>query len=537
MFKRAFTVTKTLFGGDLEIHPVKLTIVQSVLVTVFASIFAVVMWELIGVHYHSIWYQLFVTLVCASILAPIFLYPTFKTSGRLREANAIIEMQVVTDHLTGLPNNFALAQKLETSLQNIAESEPFALHFMDLDRFKQINDSLGHDAGNALLIEVAARLQDWIDTSGFVARYGGDEFVVIQHAVSNERDAARFAMDMIRVISERCYSGDQELSVGATVGTAMAPLHSTEQAQLLKAADLALYDAKRTGKAHRLFEAGLENKALTRRKVESALRAAMRNGRLKAHFHSIVELDNPLRIVGFEALARIELPDGELLFPDEFIPVAESTGLILGLGEDMLRQACRECARWHPETYVAVNVSPVQLARSDFVATVVSALEDSSLAPGRLELEVTESVLISDIANIGSALERLRAMGVRIALDDFGSGFCGLHYLRQITIDKIKIDKSIVDDAGSVRIAANILRSVADIAREMEITLTAEGVDTIEKAELLARENCSWEVQGYLFSKPVPAAMAYRMQEFMGHRRADTNMVVLSEYAKEHSAG
>ena len=267
------------------------------------------------------------------------------------------------------------------------------------------------------------------------------------------------------------------------------------------------------------------------------LRRAINNGNLKPYFHSIVRQDNPLHIAGFEALARIELSNNEVLRPDEFIPVAESTGLILELGEYMLKQACKECSTWHPDIYVAVNVSPVQLMRSDFLKTVRETLEETGLSADRLELEITETVMISDISHIRPILCRLRKLGVRIALDDFGSGYSGLHYLRQIEIDKIKVDKSIIDEAGTVRVATNILRSVSHIAREMGLTLTAEGVDTIAKANFLATENCAHELQGYLFSQPVCAKEAYRMQEYSDQRNFSADIVSISDLVEIQRTG
>jgi len=536
MLMRAFIATKKLFCGDLDVNPVKLTIVQSVMVTLLASILAVSLYETIGVHYPGIGYQLFATLVIASTLAPIFLYPTFRTSGLLRQANATIEAQASTDHLTGLPNMLALSTRLNLQLTDFQPEHGFAVHFIDLDRFKQINDSLGHDAGNQLLIDVSRRLQKMVAGIGFVARYGGDEFVVLQNDAGNAENATRFALEMRSRITDDYMLGDEEVTVGATVGTALVPDHGTEPEQVLKAADIALYYAKEAGLEHRMFSPNLATQAQARREIEGVLRTAIKNRMLKPYFQSIVRTDNPLKIAGFEALARIELPDGELLYPNDFIPVAESTGMVVEMGDYILQQACMECMRWQGDLFVAVNVSPIQFLRSDFVKTVQDALQASGLPAARLELEITESVLINDIAYIGPVLNHLREMGVRIALDDFGSGYCGLHYLRQFTIDKIKVDKSIIDDAGTVQIATNILRSISQIAKEMDLTVTAEGVDSIAKAEFLAVEKCAEQLQGFLFSRPVSADGAYRMQKFMGQGGSQANVVSLPDYAREHQA-
>ncbi len=537
MLKNIINIEHKLFSGKSNVSPIRLTIIQSILVIIIASIFAGTMFEFVGRYYHSIWYQLFATLVISSIVAPIFLYPSYRTAAQLRSANLVIKRQATTDHLTALPNMLAFSKQLEVSIQNADSGKRFAVHFIDLDRFKQINDSLGHDGGNLLLIKAANRLREWVGSTGFVARFGGDEFVVIQYSVVDEFDANRFALELRAVISKCYYLSNQEVSVGATVGTALVPHHGKSQDQILKAADMALYKAKSAGMPQCLFNPNLASEALNRIRIEGILRTALKKGYVNPHFHSIMRADNLLRIAGFEALARIELPNGEIIQPDNFIPIAESTGIIVELGEYILRQACLECTRWRSEIYVAVNVSPIQLARSDFLYTVRSILEETGLEPDRLELEITESVLISDISHIGPVLSQLRELGVRIALDDFGSGYCGLHYLRKITIDKIKVDKSIINEAGSVRVATNILRSVSQIAKEMGWTLTAEGVDTIAKAEFLSNENCAQEFQGYLFSQPVCAKTAYQMQDFLGHGDQSAEIISLPDYARTKIIG
>ncbi len=530
-----------LFGGNLDVHPAKLTAVQSALVTALALLFAVLLYLTVGIHYPGIWYQVFASLLIASVLGPIFLYPTFKTSQRLRNANAIIKKQATTDHLTGLPNMLALSKRVEAELsrQKIGDLShgQFALHFLDLDRFKQVNDSLGHDAGNNLLVQIATKLQNWVGPDGFVARFGGDEFVIIQNSVNSQREAKKFAKLLSNFLAGSYRISDQTVIVRVTIGTALSPLHGNNSEQVLKAADIALFKAKSEGVPLCMFKPELAKRAENRRKTENVLQSALENGHLKPHFQSIVRISNPLDIVGFEALARIELPNGNILRPDEFIPVAESTGMVVELGRQILNQACEECSHWNDNVFVAVNVSPTQIVRSDFLKTVQDALSISGLAANRLELEITESVLINDIGIIRPILSELRNMGIRIALDDFGSGFCGLHYLRQITIDKIKIDKSIIDDAGSVRIATNILKSVAGIAREMNLTLTAEGVDTIDKAEYLASEGCAEQMQGYLFSRPVCARQARQMLEFMGKERVEMDGMKPAEIGQTKRAG
>jgi len=539
---------RKLFSGDLDIDPLKLTIVQSLLVAFIASVLAIGLYEFIGHAYSGLWYQLGTTLFVALLLAPIFLYPTFRTTRMLREAKRQIEANATTDHLTGLPNLLALSMRIEEALTAMPAGKPFAIHFVDLDRFKQVNDRLGHDAGNAVLVEAARRLTGTIGLHGFAARYGGDEFVILQFETKDETDARQFALDLrTALIASYAFHGGK-VNIGATVGTAIAGIHGETQQQLLKSADLALYYAKEHGMGQRMFNHDLAEEAEHRQRVEEALRNALATETVTVHFQSIVRLENPLDINGFEALARIEDITGKILDAEDFIHVAESSGLIVEIGEEVLKQACKECVKWHPDLYVAVNVSPAQFLRSDFVKTVQKALDASGLAPQRLELEITESVLINEIAYVTPALRHLREMGVRVALDNFGSGFSSLHYLRQFEIDKIKVDKSIIEDAGHVHVANNILRSIATIADEMKLTVTAEGVDTIAKAEFLAEEKCVHELQGYLFSRPVSARRAFMMQEFVGREGedlfgaqpegsdgADSSVVSLSGFKQGHA--
>lgn len=531
------TAIRNLFLGDIEVNPLRLTVIQSILVIVLAAILAIGLYQIVGVHYPNVWYQLFAALVIAAILAPIFLYPTFKTSARLRQANAVIKEQAVTDYLTGLPNMHALSIYLDQAFEGMDRSGPFAVHFLDFVRFKQINDSLGHDAGNRLLIAAAEHLRNYVESRGFLARFGGDEFVVIHRSGTGDMDPEVFAEGLRQAVSTKYRIHDREISIGATVGTAIAPIHGEDRAQILAAANMAFREAKSAGFPHRIFEQGMAASARAKRELEGVLKTATAENLLRTYFHSIVRLDNPLHIVGFEALARIERADGGAYFPEAFIPVAEDTGLIVEIGQIILRQACAECVRWGGGIFVAVNVSPIQFIQSDFVQTVQDVLDETGLEPNRLELEITESVLINDIAYLKPALAHLRGMGIRIALDDFGAGYCGLHYLRQFTIDKIKIDKTVMDDAGKTHIASNILKSVAVIADKMDLTLTVEGVDDIAKAELLAKEQFAQELQGFLFSRPVTAEQAFEMQKFMAAGEDSPDPVTLLEFARNKAAG
>ena len=504
---------KVIFDRSLDSDPVRLTLIQSVLVMFLAVAMAAGLYLMIGAYFPNIWYQVFAALVISAILAPIFLYPLLRTSHRLRLANSIIRKQAFTDHLTNLPNSFALAEELQVRLRRQNDPQGFAVHFVDIDRLKQVNDSLGHDVGNRVLDTVATKLRSCIGVKDYVARFGGDEFVIVQGGVSTESEALEYAVKIREVVSTSYHLDGNLVVVSVTVGTAMAPLHGDDPNQILKAADLALYRAKARGTTRELFTPQMATTANRRRDLEVGLATALENGQLSLLFQPIIRQKHPQRIVAFEALLRWTLADGTTVAPAEFVPVAERTGAIVEIGQWALRQACLECSKWPAPVRVTVNVSPVQFFRSDIAAIIRQTLSETTLAPERLEIEITETVLINDTTFVGPIINELREMGVRIALDDFGAGYCGLHYLRQFTIDKIKVDKTIIDEAISSEKALNILRGVSKIASEIGMTVTVEGVDSQEKAALLNQEKCADEVQGFFYSRPVPAGLVPPMLE------------------------
>lgn len=493
-----------LFDGDLEIEPAVLTIIQSVTVTILAVVMAVALWLTIGIRSPTVWYQIFAALFIAATLAPIFLYPTYRTAHRLRAANLAIQEQALTDNLTKLPNSLALANNLDERMGS-RDADPFAVHFIDVDRFKHINDSLGHDVGNTVLSELSANLKKAVGDAGFVARFGGDEFVVLQNSTLTETQAVDFAKRIGSAVSPGYRSNDDQVVANVTIGTALAPLHGKTRNQIMKAADLALYRAKKRGVKFALFQPEMALHASRNRVLEEGLLKALDSDELVLEYQPIVHRDNTLRVASVEALLRWILPNGETVSPAEFIPIAEQNGSIVRIGEWVLRQACIQCRRWPTNVSVSVNISPVQFLRSDMVTVISQILADTDLPAERLEIEITESVLIDETAYIRPIINELRAIGVRVALDDFGSGYCGLNYLRSFTIDKIKVDKTILDDALRSRDSLNILRAVWSIASENGMIVVVEGVDTDEKAELLAKERCCDQVQGFLYCAPVSA--------------------------------
>lgn len=525
---------KCFLNHILDGRPEVLTAVQSALVTVLATLMSAALYLLVGVHFPGVHYQIFAALLIASILAPIFLYPAFRTASRLRSAYATIRSQAFTDHLTQLPNSFALMNEIETRVGSGRPTAQFAVHILDLNRFKEVNDGLGLDAGDALLVEVANTLRCTVPPGGFVARFGIDQFVVIQDGPTRADDVSAYAAELLESISRRYDVLGQQVVTKATAGTALVPQHGSRAKQIVGAADFALSKSKATGLSWSLFEPDLAKAATSRRDIEVGLRRAIEAGELRLAYQPIVSASDSSEVVAVEALLRWETAAGNRVPPVQFIPVAEGSGLIVEMGAWALRQACKEAVKWPHNVRISVNVSPAQFQHGTFVETVATTLSETGLAPHRLELEITETMLISDTSFFAPDLTRLRQMGVRIALDDFGSGFCGLNYLRRFKIDKIKVDKSIIDEAVVDERAANILRGVSKIAGEIGMIVTVEGVDSLEKADLIKRENCADELQGFLYSRPLPAEGIRKMLDEMTARRAaPTNVILLDRHSPQ----
>ncbi len=412
------------------------------------------------------------------------------------------------DPLTGLPNRARFGARLAEALGRLdRRREGFALLAVDLDRFKQVNDTLGHPIGDALLRKVAERLGTALRPTDAAARLGGDEFAVIQSGVSCSEEAATLARRIVDLLGRAYVVEGHLINVGASVGVALAPADGTDPAVLVRNADLALYRAKLDGRGtFRFFEPEMDERVQARRKLELDLRRAAAAQEFELVYQPQMNLETD-RLVGCEALIRWRHPSRGIVSPVEFIPLAEEIGLIVPIGEWVLRTACREAARWPGDITVAVNLSPAQFRGGKLVATVASALAASGLDPGRLELEITEGLLLNDSdANIAT-LHALRDLGLRIAMDDFGTGYSSLSYLRSFPFDRIKIDRSFVsggtaDGAGD---AMAIVRAVASLGAALGMATVAEGVETPEQMDRIRREGCT-DVQGYLISRPVAAA-------------------------------
>ncbi|MGN6570983.1 MAG: bifunctional diguanylate cyclase/phosphodiesterase [Pseudolabrys sp.] len=420
------------------------------------------------------------------------------------------------DALTGLANRVLFREQLEQSLKRIRnQGGRLALLYLDLDRFKGINDTLGHPVGDELLKEVAKRLRECIGESDFVARLGGDEFAIVRDGFDAPDDITALVTRILETMKAPYDIGGHHLVTEATIGVALAPDDAADPDELLKNADLAMYRAKSDGRGtYRFFESSMDARMKSRRALEFDLREAIMCGGFELHYQPLVSFADG-RVTGCEALLRWQHRTRGLIPPSEFIPIAEETGLIAPLGEWVLRTACIEGARWPEDIKVAVNVSPVQFNNAGLVQAVVGALGASGLAPHRLELEITEAVLIRDDAAALGILHQLRSLGVRIALDDFGTGYSSLSYLQRFPFDKIKIDRSFVMAIGDSDYSRNIVQAIVDIATTRQITTTAEGVETEEQSQALRGLGCT-EMQGYLFSPPVPPS---RLSKIMPRQR------------------
>lgn len=422
------------------------------------------------------------------------------------------------DGLTGLPNRKLFTEQLTNALSRRRAGERMMVAYVDLDDFKMINDTLGHPAGDALLRMVAEHLREDLPDA-LIARLGGDEFAILIDGIDGKASLGKIADNLQRSFDRPISISGQHAACGASIGIAMAPEDGEDGITLMKNADLALYRAKHEGKStYHFFEPALDEAARQRRQLELDLRAAIKDGGFELNFQPLYSLAER-RLTGFEALIRWNHPVRGRVNPVEFIPLAEETGLIVPIGEWVLREACHQAGRWPADVSVAVNVSPKQFAATGIAATVLSALSGSGLPPHRLELEITESIFIADVDQTLATLHSLRSLGVKIALDDFGTGYSSLSYLRSFPFDKVKIDKSFVEDLGTSRNGHAVIRAITTLAAALGMETLAEGVEDVAQLEVLEREGCQ-NIQGYLFSRPVAAdAVAGLLRDGAGYQR------------------
>jgi diguanylate cyclase (GGDEF)-like protein len=406
--------------------------------------------------------------------------------------------------LTGLPNRLLFHERIEEALTSVeARDEAVAVMCLDLDHFKNVNDTLGHPAGDALLRVVGERLRSCVRERDTVARLGGDEFGIVLTKLNDAEFATTLAWRIISALNQPVDLNGHQVVVGTSIGIATSTVEGMKGEQLLKNADLALYRAKADGRGtFRFFEAEMDARAQERRALEIDLRQAVARRQLEVHYQPQVHLGTNT-IIGFEALVRWRHPERGLIPPLDFIPLAEETGVIIQIGEWVLRQACLDAKKWPDAINVAVNVSPAQFRDHDLAERVGKILNETGLSAARLEIEITESLLLRDVKANLSTLDELRRLGLRISMDDFGTGYSSLSNLRSFPFDKIKIDRSFVKELEQSPDSAAIVRAVLGLGQSLGISTCAEGVETAEQMEALRMHGCT-EVQGYLFSPPKP---------------------------------
>ncbi|MDO9714467.1 putative bifunctional diguanylate cyclase/phosphodiesterase, partial [Paracraurococcus lichenis] len=430
---------------------------------------------------------------------------TYEDTTHRRQAEARVAHMAHHDALTGLANRVLFREHMQHALARAKRNGRVALLCLDLDHFKSVNDTLGHPIGDALLCEVASRLRQCTRETDLVVRLGGDEFAIVQEGPTQPNNAEALARRLIDALAEPFDINSHQLIVGTSIGIALSDVGTDDTDILLKCADLALYRAKSDGRGTwRFFEPEMDAVAQARRALELDLRQALAGGQFELFYQPLLEA-NGARISGFEALIRWRHPKRGMVNPALFIPLAEEVGLISSIGSWVLRQACADAVRWPGQLKVAVNLSPAQFRNGMLAREVEEALLGSGLDPKRLELEITENVLLQDHEIVLETLHAVRSKGVRIAMDDFGTGYSSLSYLRRFPFDKIKIDQSFVRGLGDDEEAAAIVRAVAGLGRTLGMAVNAEGVETAEQLAALQALGCG-EVQGYLFSPPRPTS-------------------------------
>jgi diguanylate cyclase (GGDEF)-like protein len=429
-----------------------------------------------------------------------------------RQLTDQLAYQAHHDALTALPNRLLFQDRLRQSIVQARRTETMvALLYLDLDRFKLINDTLGHASGDTLLRQVATRLKSCLRETDTLARISGDEFTVIATGLKNPQHASLVAETILKALRDPFEAEDQELYVTASVGISVYPRDARDAETLQRNADNAMYRAKSRGKNRfEFFLPEMSKSMLQRLEVETQLRRALERGEFCVHYQPQFDLQSG-RLVGQEALLRWNHPKLGSIAPDQFIPIAEENGLIVPIGAWVLQEACRQTSAWRKAGYslrgVSVNVSAVQFSRPDFVDTVDAVLKSSGLEPRSLELELTESLVIRDVRESANKMEKLRALGVQISVDDFGAGYSSLSYLQRLPIDILKLDRSFVEECKTENGSSSLVRGIVTLAHSLGIGVTAEGVETQQQLDLVHYSGCD-KAQGFLLGRPSPAASA-----------------------------
>jgi diguanylate cyclase (GGDEF)-like protein/PAS domain S-box-containing protein len=440
------------------------------------------------------------------------------------EARRRIEFLSQHDALTGLPNRVRLQEFLDGKLKALPTlDQPLVMLSLDLDRFKPVNDLLGHAAGDRVLNDVSSRLSDCVRHGDLVARVGGDEFVLILSDARNQDEVESLCRRLIESIERPVLIDDQEIFVSASIGIAMAPTDAREAAELLRYADIALYEAKASGRGTWRFYAGDMNaKIIERRRLESDLRYAIKHNELRLHFQPRFRISDG-GMVGAEALVRWQHPQRGLIAPDTFIPIAEETGLIIPLSDWVMMHACAEAARWPKHLFISVNLSPAEFKRGNLPARIQFALKVTGIEPSRVELEITEGVMLEDAVGALEVMRTLKQLGVRIAMDDFGTGYSSLSYLRTFPFDGLKIDRSFLTRLSENEGDRSIVQAIVGLGRALSLTVTAEGIETAEHLRLLKAVECE-EGQGYFLSHPLTSPDFTALLATRSAAVADTNV-------------
>ncbi len=446
-----------------------------------------------------------VTLTTSLLIVMGFSVPAAIASRRIRErwlAEDQIRFLAMHNSLTGLPNRLQLRQHLDRAVARAKRhGHLMAVFCLDLDRFKNVNDTLGHATGDALLVEVSARLRESVRESDLVGRLGGDEFAIVAEDLEAPEDAMRLARRVCTALGEAYHVNGHEVTSSGSIGIAIGPNDSDVPDALLKNADLALYRAKEDGRnTFRFFEPAMDAALQKRRKLENDLRNALRKNQLYLDYQPQFDLVNG-RLTGYEALVRWWHPSEGEIPPTTFIPIAEETGLIVPLGEWILKTACSYATTWPLDTKLAVNLSPAQFKTQDVYGLVLRVLGETGLAPERLELEITENIILQNTDAVLDTLTRLDQLGVSIAMDDFGTGYSSLSYLTRFPVKKIKIDRSFIDTLGTSPQTSSIVSSIVGLGQSLHVTITAEGVETEGQAAMLRKWGCD-QVQGFYYGKP-----------------------------------
>ncbi len=420
-----------------------------------------------------------------------------------RRLEARIEHMAYHDALTGLANRLLLLDRLEKMLAGRRTPDELTVFCLDLDHFKEVNDTLGHQVGDALLQAAADRLRDSVRQSDLVARTGGDEFVIVQSSSNATLSAAELANRLIDVVGAPYEINGHRVIVGVSVGVSFSGPDARDSGELIKQADIALYRAKEDGRGtYRFFEEAMNERLHARRKMENDLHKALTDNEFELYYQPVVGVDQN-KIIGVEALIRWHHPEGGIISPLDFIPLVEEIGLAVKLGDWVINQACSDAVRWSEEITVAVNVSAAQFRKPGLVETVTRALNRTGLNASRLELEITETALLEDSESTIRILDELRAIGVRVAMDDFGTGYASLSYLQKFPFDRIKIDRSFINEVTKHGNASEIVKTVISLGQRLGMATTAEGVETVEQLNEITAEGCS-DVQGFLISSPQP---------------------------------